>query len=212
MNNVNLIGRIASDPTLKQGVTNDKKWQKAFFQLAVPQSKDSKSVDFIPCLVWNKDALNLVQRHHKGEWINIIGRLHSYTMKKNNEKKFSMTVVVEHLSYFDAVASQVQAEPQKQPTKQPLKQMHDVAQPSQAKQTPQSASTSPMQAQKASPDTDAIESGDLPPEWFTASEMESADTPTQNEVKTKHIIDNPAIAKPKTSQGIKYDELSDLPF
>ena len=73
MNQVILIGRLTKDPELKQTQTN-KTYCK--FSLAVGRQTKDAGVDFINCIVWNKQAENLAQYQQKGNRIAEIGRAH----------------------------------------------------------------------------------------------------------------------------------------
>ena len=91
MNQVILIGRLVKDPELKQTQTN-KTYCK--FSLAVGRQTKDAGVDFINCIVWNKQAENLAQYQQKGNKIAVSGSLqiNDYT-DKNGVNRQSTSVV-----------------------------------------------------------------------------------------------------------------------
>jgi len=91
MNQVILIGRLVKDPELKQTQTN-KTYCK--FSLAVGRQTKDAGVDFINCIVWNKQAENLAQYQQKGNRVAVSGSLqiNDYT-DKNGVKRQSTSVV-----------------------------------------------------------------------------------------------------------------------
>lgn len=81
MNQFNAIGRTTKDIEIKQ-TSNGKEY--AIFQLAVTrQYSKQKETDFIPCQVWNKQAITLQKYCQKGSQIAITGVLQSFKDKDN---------------------------------------------------------------------------------------------------------------------------------
>ena len=96
MNNVILMGRLTKDPEIRS-TTGQNPITIARYTLAVDRrSKDEKTADFIPCVVFGK-ATEFVEKYlHKGIKIAITGRIRtgSYT-DKNGKKQYTMDIVVE---------------------------------------------------------------------------------------------------------------------
>lgn len=92
MNNVNLIGRIATDIKVGSGVVST--------LLAVHRiykSKDGIEADFIPLSIFGKQADNFSKMVSKGEMVGIDGQLKtSVYADANGEKKYGWSVAVDH--------------------------------------------------------------------------------------------------------------------
>lgn len=81
MNQFNAIGRTTKNIEIKQTSTGK---EYAIFQLAVTrQYSKQKETDFIPCQVWNKQAVVLQKYCQKGSQIAITGVLQSFKDKDN---------------------------------------------------------------------------------------------------------------------------------
>lgn len=95
MNQFNAIGRTTKDIEIKK-TSNGKEY--AIFQLAVTrQYSKQKETDFIPCQVWNKQAITLQKYCQKGSQIAITGVLQSF---KNNENKTEWIVQVSNYEFL----------------------------------------------------------------------------------------------------------------
>ncbi|MDF0343812.1 single-stranded DNA-binding protein [Staphylococcus pseudintermedius] len=79
INKVIYSGRIATDLNLRKS-KNEKSY--VFFNIAVPRQFDNDKTDFINCVVWGKQAENLVKYQSKGNLIIIEGSTETY--KKDN--------------------------------------------------------------------------------------------------------------------------------
>lgn len=78
LNQTVLVGRIVSDPKLNETI-NDKK--VTIVPLAVQRSFKNEegeyATDFIPCVLWDGVAQNVVEYCKKGDLIGIKGRIQS---------------------------------------------------------------------------------------------------------------------------------------
>lgn len=100
LNKTILLGRLTSDPDLKQtnsGVS------VATFTVAVERnykSGDAKLTDFIPCNAWRSTADFVAKYFHKGDMIAVDGTLQSdkYTDKDGNNRT-SYRVIAENVSF-----------------------------------------------------------------------------------------------------------------
>ena len=90
MNNVTLIGRVANDLEIKSTANGTPVCQ---FNLAV--NRFGEGADFIPVVVYKKQAENLVKYQSKGSQIGIVGRIQVRPYEKNGEKR-TWTEVVAH--------------------------------------------------------------------------------------------------------------------
>ena len=59
-------------------------------------------MDFITCIVWNKQAENLVKYQRKGNLIGIQGQLRVDTYETNGEKKSKSYVLCEKIEFLEA--------------------------------------------------------------------------------------------------------------
>lgn len=104
MNYLCLVGRLVSNPTLKETETGQK-YSK--ITLAVPRSyKNMEGIyetDFIDIALYNNTAERTVEYCQKGDVIGIKGRLETnYYENENGEKKKSMIVIAEKVSFLSA--------------------------------------------------------------------------------------------------------------
>ena len=102
MNKVILIGRLARDPELRTTPTNV---SVATFAIAVsrpfiPQGGTSET-DFINCVVWRRQAENLVKYCHKGSQIAVEGRIQTrnYTAQDGN-KRYVTEVMCDNITFL----------------------------------------------------------------------------------------------------------------
>jgi single-strand DNA-binding protein len=101
MNRVNLIGRITNKPELRY-TTNEIAFTR--FNLAINQGYgDNKKTDFIPIIVWKKQAENVCNYLDKGSLIAVEGRIQTgvYEDKEGN-KKTTFDVVAESVEFLES--------------------------------------------------------------------------------------------------------------
>ena len=94
MNNVILIGRLTSDPELKQ----NEKYTQCKFTLAVNRLKEG--ADFISCIAWNKQAELINKYLHKGNQVAIEGRIQTGSYEKDGVKHYTTDVIVQGLNFI----------------------------------------------------------------------------------------------------------------
>lgn len=101
MNNVILVGRLASEPILEEKENK----QRTVIDLAVPRNfKNSEGMyeaDFIRCVLWNGIAKNTSNYCHVGDSIGIRGRIQtrSYEDEEHN-KKYITEVIAQSVSFI----------------------------------------------------------------------------------------------------------------
>lgn len=61
-----------------------------------------KEVDFITCVIWNKQAENLAKFQRKGNLLGVQGQLRIDSYESNGEKKYKSYVLVENVEYLEA--------------------------------------------------------------------------------------------------------------
>lgn len=103
MNKVVIIGRLTKDPELKF-LPGDGK-AVATFTLAVDRkfSKDGqKEADFIPVVVWGKQAESTANYMNKGKLMAVSGRIQTRTYdSKDGSKRFVTEVVTDEVKFLE---------------------------------------------------------------------------------------------------------------
>lgn len=94
MNNVILIGRLTSDPDMKESNSGT---AYVRFTLAVDREGKDKGADFPSCIVFGKTAEILQRYGHKGKQIAILGKLQTGSYDKDGVKVYTTDVVVDRL-------------------------------------------------------------------------------------------------------------------
>ncbi len=103
LNQVILVGRLTEDPVVNE--INDGK-KVTSVNLAVQRSyKNSEGIyetDFIRCVLWNGIASNTSEYCHKGDIVGIRGRIETSKYEKDGEKKYSVEVVAEKVTFLSS--------------------------------------------------------------------------------------------------------------
>lgn len=98
MNQINLIGRLTKDPEIRQTQNNKAVCE---FDIAVNRIGQEQT-DFITCVVWEKQAENLVKYQSKGSLVAINGalRVDKYQNQEgqNRYKTYVLATNIEYLS------------------------------------------------------------------------------------------------------------------
>jgi len=107
MNNVNLLGRIATDLEMKR-TQNNKSYVS--FSLAVDRfSNGNKTADFIRCTAWGKNAENIMKFFSKGSTIAVNGSIQTGAYTDRNGTKHYTTGVAVSNFYFTATKKEQNA-------------------------------------------------------------------------------------------------------
>ena len=99
MNNVALIGNLATDVDLRE-VADDKK--VANFLLAVPRNRDE--ADFISVSTWDRQAENCAQYLSKGKRVAVDGRLRSRSWEEDGKRRTAIEVVAHRVQFLSPPA------------------------------------------------------------------------------------------------------------
>ncbi len=98
LNRVILIGRLTRDPELKYIPV-------ASFTLAVDRpfsNKDGeKETDFIPIVVWRKQAENCASYLGKGSLVAVEGRIQVRTYEQEGQRRYMTEVVADNVRFLD---------------------------------------------------------------------------------------------------------------
>ena len=95
MNKTILIGRLTKDPELKG---NDKVYTR--FNLAVDRV-GSEGADFIPIVVFGKQAENAVKYLVKGRKVAVEGRINTGSYEKDGKKVYTTDVIAERVEFLE---------------------------------------------------------------------------------------------------------------
>ena len=113
LNQVVLVGRIVVDPEITKTENNKK---MTILTVAVPRAyKNMADIcienlcksfgdkkDFIKCVLWAGIAETTCEYCKKGDIVGIKGRIQVNSYEKDNEKKYSMEVVAEKVSFLSS--------------------------------------------------------------------------------------------------------------
>ena len=107
MNKAILIGRLTRDPELRITPTGRNVCQ---FSVAVSRTftnaNGEREADFINCVVWDKQAENLVKYQKKGNQIAVEGRIQTRNYDDKDGKKVYVTeVFASNISFLDSKGS-----------------------------------------------------------------------------------------------------------
>lgn len=102
INRVVLVGRITKDPELKSTPSNI---PVANFTLAVNRQFTNQSgereADFIQCVVWRKQAENLVKYVQKGALLGIEGRIQTRSYEADNGMRYVTEVLCDSVQFLE---------------------------------------------------------------------------------------------------------------
>lgn len=105
INKVILTGRLTKDPILSKTTGSGIPFVR--FTLAVNRtfgsSNGEREADFVNCIVWRKQAENLVQYMKKGSLVGVDGRIQtgSYDDRETGKKVYTTDVVAESVQYLE---------------------------------------------------------------------------------------------------------------
>ncbi|SKA89564.1 single-strand binding protein [Clostridium sp. USBA 49] len=105
MNKVVLIGRLTRDPDLK--FTPGKGTAVSTVTLAVDNyfrkdAEGKKTADFIPVIVWGKQAENLANYMTKGKLIGVSGRIQTRNYEaKDGTKRYVTEIIADEVQFLE---------------------------------------------------------------------------------------------------------------
>ena len=108
MNQVLLVARMVFDPEMKQ-TNNGTSYVPV--RVAIDRRDKEKTTDFISCRAWGKTAEFICKYFHKGDPIEIVGRLQSESYEKQDGTKINnMVVIIDKVGFVPRTGK---AEPKK---------------------------------------------------------------------------------------------------
>ena len=103
LNKVILVGRMTSDPELKQTQSGH---PVTSFTVAVNrkfQKDTEQTADFINCVAWRQTAEFLANHFHKGNSICVVGSIQTRSFTtQNGEKRYITEVVADEVRFVDS--------------------------------------------------------------------------------------------------------------
>ena len=107
MNKAILIGRLTRDPELRSTPAGRNVCQ---FSIAVNRTftnaNEDREADFINCVVWDKQAENLVKYQKKGNQIAVDGRIQTRNYEDKDGKRVYVTeILANNISFLDSKGS-----------------------------------------------------------------------------------------------------------
>ncbi len=111
LNQTVIVGRIVRDPELKN-TDNGKKVTN--LTLAVPRSYKNMNgeyeTDFIPCVLWQGIAENVVTYCSKGDLVGVKGRIQSREYETEDQHHQVMELVAEKITFLSSKKDKKEAE------------------------------------------------------------------------------------------------------
>lgn len=102
MNKIWICGNISTELNLKE-IGNNK-----LCEFSVAVRRDEKTTDFINCVVWNKQAENLVKYQSKGSKISVLGSLCVDTYKAGDKTRYKTYVRVNEIEFLGSKPKETQ--------------------------------------------------------------------------------------------------------
>lgn len=103
MNHTVLVGRITKDPELRMTQSNI---AVSRFTIAVNRQfsneNGERQADFITCVVWRKQAENLVKYVKKGHLLGIVGRIQTSNFESDGVMKYQTEIVCDQISFLES--------------------------------------------------------------------------------------------------------------
>ena len=110
MNQVALVGRLASNPEIR--TVNNR--SRTYFPIAVQRpfkNQDGEyEADFISVVLWNGIAENACEYCAKGDLIGVKGRLQTNNYEKDGKMVYLTEVIAEKISFLSGKRSDVKAD------------------------------------------------------------------------------------------------------
>lgn len=101
MNKVILVGRLTKDPELRYTANNQTPVAK--FTLAVNRvfkQEGQPDADFIPIVVWGKQAENCEKYLSKGSLVAVAGRIQTRSWEQEGKKHFATEIIADEVHFL----------------------------------------------------------------------------------------------------------------
>lgn len=91
-----LVGRMVYVPELKQSKNGNSYLST---KIAIDRRDKEKNTDFISCRAWGKTAEFIDKYFHKGDPIEVTGRLQSESYERDGVKVDGMVVIIDNVNF-----------------------------------------------------------------------------------------------------------------
>lgn len=91
-----LVGRMVFVPELKQSKNGNSYLST---KIAIDRRDKEKNTDFISCRAWGKTAEFIDKYFHKGDPIEVTGRLQSESYERDGVKVDGMVVIIDNVNF-----------------------------------------------------------------------------------------------------------------
>ena len=102
MNKVSLVGRLTKAPEIRQTQNGN---PVGSFTLAVRRirknSQGERIADFIPVVIWRKQAENCAQYLNKGSLVSVEGRIQVRTYERDGKTQWMTEVIADSVQFLD---------------------------------------------------------------------------------------------------------------
>lgn len=127
LNQIVMVGRLVSDPELKETESGKK---VSNLTLAVPRSYKNENgeydTDFVDCTLWTGVAESTAEYCKKGDLIGIKGRVQTDSYENSDGKKQkTMRVVAEKVTFLSSKSKDIEDEIEDKKVKSPKKKSSD---------------------------------------------------------------------------------------
>ena len=103
LNQVVLVGRLTADPEITVTSTGKKITAVTIaVQRTFKNMNGLYDTDFIKCTLWNGIAETTCEYCKKGDVVGVKGRIQTSSYESNGEKKYSMDIIAEKVSYLSS--------------------------------------------------------------------------------------------------------------
>ena len=104
MNNVSLVGRLTRDPELRSvGIDSSVCNITVAINRTFTSQTGERTADFIPVVVWNRQAENLAKYCRKGSQIGVTGRIQTRSYDHTDgTKRYVTEVYAERVQFLDS--------------------------------------------------------------------------------------------------------------
>ena len=103
LNQIVIAGRLVGDPEI---VVTENNKKRTMIVVAVPRGykniEGNYDTDFIKCTLWNGIAETTCEYCKKGDVVGIKGRIQTSSYESNGEKKYSMDIIAEKVSFLSS--------------------------------------------------------------------------------------------------------------
>lgn len=103
INQIVLVGRLASDPEI---IITESNRKRTTITIAIPRAfknvEGTYDSDFIKCILWNGIAESTAEHCKKGDWVAIKGRVQTSKYEKDGEIRYVIDFIAEKITFLNS--------------------------------------------------------------------------------------------------------------